>query len=263
IRVSTGRIDGLAARQLGDCSIYPSSSRRSGSTRVGYGYTAPPAAPLTVSPTLANSATPSTFSPTTVNASRTVRPALMAFSTNPIKKFGDGARIKITYTSKTIVRPVMALAPLAPLDPKLAEIDTLYKFIRFQSFDGFFKPTADLSKFFSQGKDRNLFQNKNQDSVWSTCIAMAYLEIVMKNFKEEWELCYEKAQTALNELSGYDSGAIDKMIKKARKWVTERFAAPSISSHVILSSFSLIIILVFYLSLSFSSSTWVSAENIG
>ncbi|CAG8649065.1 4722_t:CDS:1, partial [Paraglomus occultum] len=109
-------------------------------------------------------------------------------------------------------------------DPKLAEIETLYKFTSFQAFDGFFKPTAELSEFFSKGKDRNLFRNKDQDSVWSTCIALAYLEIVMKGFKEEWELCYEKAQTALNESSGYDSGVIEKMLQDARKWVTEWFA---------------------------------------
>jgi len=110
------------------------------------------------------------------------------------------------------------------LDSKLADIATLYGFIRFQSFDGIFKPTAELSEFFSQGKDKNLFQNKDQDSVWSTCIALAYLEIVMKGFKEEWELCYEKAQTALNESSGYDSGVIEKMVQDARRWVTEWYA---------------------------------------
>ncbi|CAG8567045.1 719_t:CDS:2, partial [Paraglomus occultum] len=105
------------------------------------------------------------------------------------------------------------------VDPKLADIETLYGFIRFQSFDGFFKPTAEFSEFFSRGKDQNLFHGKDQDSVWSTCIALAYLETVMKDFKEEWELCYEKAQTALNELSGYDSS--EKMMQDARKWVTE------------------------------------------
>ncbi|CAG8520851.1 8603_t:CDS:1, partial [Paraglomus occultum] len=101
-------------------------------------------------------------------------------------------------------------------DPKLAEIGILYKFISFQSFDGFFKPTAELSEFFSKGNDKNLFQNKDQDSVWSTCIALAYLESVMKAFTEEWELCHEKAQTALNESSGYDSGVIEKMLQDAR-----------------------------------------------
>ncbi|CAG8588693.1 1166_t:CDS:1 [Paraglomus occultum] len=163
----------------------------------------------------------------------------MTFSTNPIKKFGKeasrppsdyvtsrrcaGGDRKITKKVHTMrARP--AKSPIIELDPKLAVIDTLYGFIRFQSFDGFFKPTADLSKFFSQGKHRNLFQNKNQNSVWFTCIALAYLEIVMKNFKEEWELCYEKAQTALYELSGYDSAAIEKEISLARKWVTKRFA---------------------------------------
>ncbi|CAG8647239.1 9616_t:CDS:1, partial [Paraglomus occultum] len=106
-------------------------------------------------------------------------------------------------------------------DPKLVEIEILYKFISFQSFDGFFKPTAKLSSFFSRGKDKNLFQNKDQDSVWSTCIALAYFDIVMKDFKEEWELCYEKAQTALNESSGYDSSVLEKMLQDARKWVTD------------------------------------------
>jgi len=46
----------------------------------------------------------------------------------------------------------------------------------------------------------------------------------MKDFKEEWELCYEKAQTALNESSGYDSSVIEKMMQDARKWVTEWYA---------------------------------------
>ncbi|CAG8520872.1 8604_t:CDS:2 [Paraglomus occultum] len=95
-------------------------------------------------------------------------------------------------------------------DPKLAEIEVLYEFTSFQSFDGFFKPTAELSKFLSKGKDKNLFRNKDQDSVWSTCIALTYLEIVMKDFKVEWELGYEKAQTALSESSGYDSSVIGK-----------------------------------------------------
>ncbi|CAG8596182.1 9494_t:CDS:2 [Paraglomus occultum] len=125
----------------------------------------------------------------------------------------DFARTSIVSPNKLVV-----------VDPKLAEIETLYRFIRFQSFDGFFKPTAELSGFFSREKDKNLFQNKDQDSVWSTCIALAYLEIVMKGFKEEWELCYEKAQTALDELSGYDASTIEKLMQDARKWVTEWYA---------------------------------------
>jgi len=103
-------------------------------------------------------------------------------------------------------------------DPKFADMETLYRFSGFQSFDGFFKP---LAEFFSQGKDKNLFQGKDQDPVWSTCIAMAYLEIVMKGLKDEWELCYEKAQLALNESSGFDSNVIEKRLQDARKLVTE------------------------------------------
>ena len=104
-------------------------------------------------------------------------------------------------------------------DPKLAKIETLYVFIKFQSFDGLFKPTTSLSEFFLQGQRNKLFQDKDQDSAWSTCIAMAYFEIVMKDFKEEWELCYEKAKKALDALSAYDSDTIEKMIEDARKWV--------------------------------------------
>ena len=92
----------------------------------------------------------------------------------------------------------------------------IQNWLKLRTFDGFFKPTTDLSEFFSGGKDKSLFQNKDQDS---TCIALAYLEIVMKDFGEEWELCYEKAQTPLDGLSGYDTNAIEKMVEDARKWI--------------------------------------------
>ena len=45
----------------------------------------------------------------------------------------------------------------------------------------------------------------------------------MEDFKEEWELCYEKFQIALNELSGYDSTVIEKVFQDTRKWVSTFF----------------------------------------
>ncbi|CAG8620684.1 8633_t:CDS:10, partial [Ambispora gerdemannii] len=105
---------------------------------------------------------------------------------------------------------------LISFDTKTSTIDTLYAFLKLQSFDGkFVARDSNFSSLFS-GDD-----SKKADNLeWTTAVAMAYLEIVMKEFKEEWELCYEKAERALIKLIG-ESGRekkVENLLAEAREW---------------------------------------------
>ncbi|CAG8647301.1 3954_t:CDS:1, partial [Ambispora gerdemannii] len=58
-------------------------------------------------------------------------------------------------------------------------------------------------------------------------VAMAYLEIVMKEFKEEWELCYEKAERALaNLIEKKDKNKkVENIVAEAHEWVQKWFTS--------------------------------------
>ncbi|CAG8460675.1 3979_t:CDS:10 [Ambispora leptoticha] len=61
---------------------------------------------------------------------------------------------------------------------------------------------------------------KNDDLVWTTAVTTSYLEIVMKEFKEEWELYYEKAERALVKLiSEKDKNSkVETILSETREW---------------------------------------------
>ncbi|CAG8509420.1 6984_t:CDS:10 [Ambispora leptoticha] len=107
--------------------------------------------------------------------------------------------------------------PSPSFDIKAPTIDTLYAFLKLQTFDGkFVAKDSNFSNLFS-GND-----SKRDDNLeWTTAVAMAYLEIVMKEFKEEWELCYEKAERALINLVGESGGEkkVENLLAEAREWV--------------------------------------------
>ncbi|CAG8564018.1 11672_t:CDS:2, partial [Ambispora gerdemannii] len=110
-----------------------------------------------------------------------------------------------------------------PFDIKSPNIETLYEFLKFQSFDGkFVAKNSNFSSLFS-GHD----SMKDEDSVWTTAVAMAYLEIVMKEFKEEWELCFEKAERALTDLIGKndESKKVENILAEAHEWVQKWVAS--------------------------------------
>ncbi|PKY25698.1 hypothetical protein RhiirB3_440745, partial [Rhizophagus irregularis] len=69
---------------------------------------------------------------------------------------------------------------------------------------------------------KNLFEFLGLQSfneVLSTCISMKYLEIIMfENFKDECEMCYEKAEKALKKMVENDVKR-NAISEKAKKWI--------------------------------------------
>ena len=60
---------------------------------------------------------------------------------------------------------------------------------------------------------------KRIEEILSTCISMTYLEIIMfENFKDECEMCYEKAEKVLkNMVKGEENERI--VVEKAKGWI--------------------------------------------
>ncbi|CAG8529990.1 13054_t:CDS:2 [Ambispora leptoticha] len=169
-----------------------------------------------------------------VNYSRTApvlqsmpAPVLQASTAVPgVALFGSKPKVKRTTNSLSVAeasipQDVSSLQTQKQelsqsFDIKTPTIETLYGFLKNQSFDGkFVAKNSNFSSLFS-GHD----SKKNDDLVWTTAVAMAYLEIVMKEFKEEWELCYEKAERALaNLISENDKNSKVNILAEAREWV--------------------------------------------
>ncbi|CAJ0910507.1 4804_t:CDS:2, partial [Entrophospora sp. SA101] len=89
---------------------------------------------------------------------------------------------------------------------KKPKIEILLKFLSFQSFDGKFQPKNEFFEFFGKNSldefnFENNFENKDdeqQKEKLCTIIGLIYLEVVMmKDFKDECDICYEKSKTAL------------------------------------------------------------------
>ena len=62
-------------------------------------------------------------------------------------------------------------------------------------------------------------ETKKIEEILSTCVSIAYLEIIMfENFKDECEMCCEKAKKALVKMVG-DEGKSNIIIEKAKDWI--------------------------------------------
>ncbi|CAG8683976.1 13453_t:CDS:2, partial [Racocetra fulgida] len=104
---------------------------------------------------------------------------------------------------------------------KPQKIETLYNFLDFQSFDGSFLPSTKFYSWF----DKNDFKDFEiigieSEKLLCLALAMAYLEIIMfETFKEESEMCYEKAKKVLKKEVGDDEQKINEILEKAKEWV--------------------------------------------
>jgi len=110
------------------------------------------------------------------------------------------------------------------------KIENLYEFLSLQSFDGKFLPNESFYKFFYQN-DVNDFNDligeikkelgdiEEIEGILSTCIAIAYLEVVLfEKFKDESEMCHEKAEDALKKIVGEEKKE-KIVIDKAKEWI--------------------------------------------
>lgn len=116
-------------------------------------------------------------------------------------------------------------------------IEVLLQFLSFQSFDGKFLADEEFYKYFDDddGGDNSLRKSNPDETIkeeiWATSIAIKYLEIVLlPNFKEESEMCFEKATKSLKKLvtengdgcKGNDSKEkVEWVLEKAGEWVTK------------------------------------------
>ncbi|KAG9290419.1 hypothetical protein G9A89_007150 [Geosiphon pyriformis] len=73
--------------------------------------------------------------------------------------------------------------------------------------------------------------SKFESTQWNIAAWMAYLQIVMSEFTQEWELCYEKAERALKILISKDASRdsenqnsqLEEILVSARGWVSKWF----------------------------------------
>jgi hypothetical protein len=112
---------------------------------------------------------------------------------------------------------------------KEPKIENLFEFLGLQSFDGKFLPNKSFYDFFYKN-DLNDFINLKQEieketgkteieEILSTCIAIAYLEIIMfEKFKDESEMCHEKAEKALKKMVE-NEGKERIIIEKSKEWI--------------------------------------------
>ncbi|RIA91051.1 hypothetical protein C1645_133222 [Glomus cerebriforme] len=123
-------------------------------------------------------------------------------------------------------------APEINVNHKEAHIENLFEFLGLQSFDGKFLPQKSFYEFYYKN-DLNDFINLKQEiekeidktkedeieEILSTCIAVAYLEMVMfEKFKDECEMCHEKAERVLKKMIG-DEEKEKHIVEKAKEWI--------------------------------------------
>ncbi|CAG8769306.1 4661_t:CDS:2, partial [Racocetra fulgida] len=111
--------------------------------------------------------------------------------------------------------------PAISVKSKPPKIETLYNFLNFQSFDGSFLPSSKFYSWFDK-KDFKDFEviGVENEKILCLALAMVYLEIIMfEAFKDECEMCYEKAKKALKKEVGDDEQKIIEILKKSKEWV--------------------------------------------
>ena len=110
---------------------------------------------------------------------------------------------------------------------KESQIENLFELLGLQSFDGKFLPNKSFYEFFDKNDLNDLKQEikkeigeiKGIEEILSTCISMNYLEIIMfENFKDECEMCYEKAEKVLKKMVESEDKRII-ITEKAKEWI--------------------------------------------
>ncbi|CAJ0745586.1 18116_t:CDS:2 [Entrophospora sp. SA101] len=114
---------------------------------------------------------------------------------------------------------------------KKPKIEILLKFLSLQSFDGKFQPKNEFFEFFGKNSldefnFENNFENKDdeqQKEKLCTIIGLIYLEVVMmKDFKDECDICYEKSKTALTtKFKDYNEENVKNVMDSVRKWMND------------------------------------------
>ncbi|CAG8476693.1 11290_t:CDS:10 [Funneliformis mosseae] len=155
----------------------------------------------------------------------TASPSRLMFSQAPASA-SFGSRIGSIQTSSMEMKSKRSVI----VEHREPKIENLYEFLSLQSFDGKFLPNESFYKFFYQ-KDVNDFNDligeikkelgdiEEIEGILSTCIAIAYLEVVLfEKFKDESEMCHEKAEDALKKIVGEERKE-KIVIDKAKEWI--------------------------------------------
>ena len=142
------------------------------------------------------------------------------------------------YYSETKTSGVLQESGNPKINHKESRIENLLEFLGLQSFDGKFLPNESFYKFFYKN-DSNDFINLKQEienemgseiinnnnrnneieEILSICISISYLEIIMfKNFKDECEMCYEKAEKSLKKIVENDEKR-NLFVEEAKEWI--------------------------------------------
>ncbi|CAG8731634.1 16065_t:CDS:2, partial [Racocetra fulgida] len=123
--------------------------------------------------------------------------------------------------SYEIYKSFEPVLPAISVKSKPPKIETLYKFLDFQSFDGSFLPSAKFYYWFSKNDFKDFEVNGvENEKVLCLALAIAYLEIIIfETFKDECEMCYEKAKKALKKEVVGDDKKINEILEKAKEWV--------------------------------------------
>ncbi|CAG8739272.1 8615_t:CDS:2, partial [Acaulospora morrowiae] len=104
------------------------------------------------------------------------------------------------------------------LNFKESKIEVLYEFLKFQSFNGEFN-SAGFYPCFDKKEAKDFKEiGIDNEKILCTALAIEYLEVVMfRQFKDECEMCWEKANKALRKL--VNEKEFDDVLKKARDWI--------------------------------------------
>ncbi|PKY54849.1 hypothetical protein RhiirA4_473888 [Rhizophagus irregularis] len=136
-------------------------------------------------------------------------------------------RISMGGKAPTKLPDSLASQPEIKINHKESNIKNLFEFLGLQSFNGKFLPNESFYNFFYKNDLNDLKQEikeeigeiKEIEEVLSTCISMKYLEIIMfENFKDECEMCYEKAEKALKKMVENDEKR-NAISEKAKEWI--------------------------------------------
>ncbi|RIA99410.1 von Willebrand factor type A domain-containing protein [Glomus cerebriforme] len=169
-----------------------------------------------------------------------VSPVSMNWNSRSMSNFSGLFSSKISSKSKRAAtrQPVMMdmslnmnVKPQEINKPKFnhkeSHIENLFEFLGLQSFDGKFLPNKSFYEFFyindlndlKQEVEKEVGKIKAIEEILSTYISMNYLEIIMfENFKDECEMCYEKAEKALKKM--VENEEKRKIIfEKAKEWI--------------------------------------------
>ena len=134
-------------------------------------------------------------------------------------------------SSTTDSKPVVLQESSEPkTSHKKPHIENLFEFLGLQSFDGKFLPNKSFYKFFyksdsndfinlKQEIEKEMGKNENNEEILSICISISYLEIIIfENFKDECEMCYEKAEKILKQMVENEEKR-NLFIEKAKEWI--------------------------------------------